>query len=138
MRPAFTRALVLSALLLLVPAAVAPAAARRGTATEQRAIRATMAKECMTATRNVQIAVSRRDARFAIFAFDDRRRATTLCTAIVRRSTKRARSWRIVEFRQGLATTDRAITKCPKALPRDLRGTVQPSGARDPQVYCGN
>lgn len=126
------------AFAFLVPAAPAAAAARTATSAEHRAIRAALRGECSTTRRFVQIAVSRRDPRFAIFAFDDRRRATTLCTAIVRRATRRARSWTVGERRTGLRTIDRAVRPCPSSLPRDLRGTVQPARARDPQVYCGN
>jgi hypothetical protein len=124
--------------LLLASAGAASAAPRKGTGSEQRAIRAALSGECGTTARLVQIAVSGKDPRFAIFAFDDRRRATTLCTAIVRRSSRTARSWRAVEVREGLATTNRAIRPCPRSLPKDLHGTVQPRGARDPQVFCGN
>jgi hypothetical protein len=137
-RSALAALAALLLLALLVPAAPAAAAARQATAAEDRGIRAALRGECATTRRLVQLAVSRRDPRFAIFAFDDGRRATTLCTAIVRRPTRRASAWRAREVRTGLRTFDRAVRPCPSSLPRDLRGTVQPRGARDPQVFCGN
>jgi hypothetical protein len=132
---------VLAAVALVLLAAGAPPAAaapREATSAEQRAIRAALRGDCAVTRRFVQIAVSRRDPRVAIFAFDDRRRATTLCTAIVRRSSRGARRWRVQERREGLRVIDRAVLPCPARLPRDLRGTVQPPGAPEPQVYCGN
>jgi LmbE family N-acetylglucosaminyl deacetylase len=131
-------ALATAALVLLAAAAPAAAAPREATRGELRAIRAALRPDCLVTERFVQVAVSRRDPRVAIFAFDDRRRATTLCTAIVRRPSRRAARWRVQERREGLRVIDRAVLPCPARLPRDLRGTVRPPGAPEPQVYCGN
>jgi hypothetical protein len=132
----------LAALMLvvavLVPAGVAVAAARTANATEKRAVRAALSNSCTTTSKFSQVAISRTDPRYALFNFDDRKKATTLCVAIVRRDSRTAKMWKVRLFRRGLSTFDVAIKPCPKELPRDLRGTVQPTGANDPLVVCGN
>jgi hypothetical protein len=86
----------------------------------------------------VQVAVSTRDPRYAIYNWDDGYNATTVCSALLRRTSKRATRWRVREVLVGGKAFDRSIRPCPSALPRDLRRTVYPRGARDPLVFCGN
>ena len=138
MRLAPARVAALAALAVLVPAQSAPAKARTATAAEERAIRSALPDGCRTTPRHVQVAISGRDPRYAIYNWDDGFRATTVCTAILRRSTRAAKRWRVREFRVGGAAFDRSIRPCPRELPRDLRRTVYPRGAADPLVYCGN
>jgi hypothetical protein len=137
MPPALVRVALLAVLALLAVPAAAPAAARPGTAAEERAIRAALRPQCATTARLSLVAVSARDPRQAILNFDAPE-LTKVCTAIVRRSSRTARRWRVVEVSRGFAATNRAIRPCPRSLPTDLRGTVQPRGGRDPVVYCGN
>ena len=123
---------------VLVPAGVAVAAARTGTTAEKRAVRSATSGSCTTTAKFSQVAISRVNPRYALFNFDDRMKATTLCVAIVRRSSRTAKTWKVVRFRKGLTAFDEAVKPCPKELPKDLRGTVKPTGAKDPLVFCGN
>lgn len=132
------RAGALAAFLVLVSAAPASAVARTATPREERGIRTALRDSCNTTPREVQVAVSTRDPRFAIYNWDDGYNATTVCSALLRRTSKRATRWKVREFRVGGQAFDRSIQPCPRYLPRDLRRTVYPRGARDPLVYCGN
>lgn len=131
-------AVILLLVAVLVPAGVAVAAARTANATEKRAVRAALKGTCTTTSKFSQVAISRTNARYALFNFDDRKKATTLCVAFLRRATRTAKTWKVRRFRRGLTSFDQAIQRCPKELPKDLRGTVKPTGAKDPLVYCGN
>jgi len=129
---------LLLVLAVLVPAGRAVAAARTPNAAEKRAVRAALSGSCTTTSKFSQVAISRNNPRFALFNFDDRRKATTLCVAIVRRSSPTAKTWKVRSVRRGLPAFDEAIKPCAKELPKDLRGTVKPTGAKDPLVFCGN
>ena len=131
-------AVLLLVVAVLVPAAVAVAAARTATTAERRAVRAATSGSCTTTSKFSQVAISRVNPRYALFNFDDRKKATTLCVAIVRRASRTAKAWKVLRFRKGLTAFDEAIKPCPKDLPKDLRGTVKPTGAQDPLVFCGN
>ncbi len=132
------RVCALTVLIVLVSAASASAAARVATPREERGIRAALRASCNTSPKQVQVAVSTRDPRYAIYNWDDGFNATTVCSALVRRTSKRATRWRAREVLVGGKAFDRSIKPCPGSLPRDLRRTVYPRGAREPLVFCGN
>lgn len=131
-------AVLLLVVAVLLPAGVAVAAARTASTTEKRAVRAALSGSCATTAKLSQVAISRVDPRYALFNFDDRKQATTQCAAIVRRASRTAKTWTVRRVRRGLAVFDEAVKPCPRELPKDLRGTVQPTGAKDPLVFCGN
>ena len=133
-----SRVCALAVLFTLMAAASASAAARVATSREERGIRSALRASCNTAPRQVQVAVSTRDARYAIYNWDDGSSITTVCSAQLRRTSKRATRWRIRDVLVGGKAFDRSIQPCPRTLPRDLWRTVYPRGARDPLVYCGN
>ncbi len=132
------RACALAVLLVLISAASASAAARVAMPREERGIRAALRGACNTAPKQVQVAVSTRDPRYAIYNWDDGANVTTVCSALLRRTSTRATRWRAREVLIGGKAFDRSIRPCPSVLPRDLRRTVYPRGARDPLVFCGN
>jgi len=131
-------AVLLLVVAVLVPAGVAVAAARTANATEKRAVRAALSGTCTTTSKFTQVAISRVNPRYGLFNFDDRKNATTVCVAIVRRTSSTAKTWTVRRFRRGLSAFDEAVKPCPKELPKDLRATVKPTGAKDPLVFCGN
>lgn len=138
MRARSPLAVILLIVAVLVPAGLAVAAARTPNATEKRAVRAALRDSCTTTAKFSQVAISRTNPRYALFNFDDRKKATTLCVAVVRRASRTATTWKVRRSRRGLSAFDEAIKPCPKELPKDLRGTVKPTGAKDPLVFCGN